>query len=139
MCVTMQVHLRTHVAPPYIEESKLRDSVIAEGDNTSFVCCARGFPPPMVTWFLNGNQVLPQDPGSEVYKGSSQNGPYNVTTSELQITSAQQKLNSKVRCLASTNAMIDLSDANATAELVVLGELVLFTKTDTIHGEKGLT
>ena len=100
----------------------------------------------MVTWFLNGTRVLQQDPGSEVNERSSQNGPYNVTTSTLMISSAQQKLNVEVQCLArSTNAEIDLPDANATAELVVLGKLFvkfvscLHAKTDAIHVHGGKT
>ena len=80
----------------------------------------------MVTWLLNSTRVLPQDPGREVNERSSQNGPYNVTTSMLMISSAQQKLNVEVQCLArSTNAEIDLPDANATAKLVVLGKLFI--------------
>lgn len=121
------MHLCAHAAPPYIEKNKLRDSIVAEGDNTSFICYARGFPPPMVTWFLNETRVLPGDSGKEVNVASSQSGPYNVTMSRLLIISAQQRLNVKVKCLArTTNAEIDLPDANTTADLVVLGELALF-------------
>lgn len=122
-----QVHvsLYTCIAPPDIEESKLRNSVVAEGENTSFVCSARGYPPPMLTWFLNGTRVLPQDRGTMVYERSSQSGLYNVTTSELVIPAAQLKLNGEVQCTArSTTAAIDLTDDNETALLVVLGKII---------------
>ena len=85
----------------------------------------------MVTWFLNGTQVLPQDlrKDLEVYNRSSQSGPYNVTTSRLLITQAQQRLNVEVQCLASsTNVDIYLPDDNKTVQLVVLGKLVAYTQ-----------
>lgn len=121
----------TYAAPPSIDQSRLRSSIVAEGENTSFVCSAQGYPAPMVTWFLNGTQVLPQDlrKDLEVYNRSSQSGPYNVTTSRLLITQAQQRLNVEVQCLASsTNVDIYLPDDNKTVQLVVLGKLVAYTQ-----------
>ena len=112
-----------HTAPPSIDQSRLRDSTVAVGENTSFVCSAEGYPPPMITWFLNGTRVLQQDPGNKVNMMSSQNGPYNVTTSEIVITPAKQMLNGFVKCLArSSTAEIDLPDDNLIVELVVLGK-----------------
>ena len=113
-----------YAAPPSIDQSRLKDSIVAVGENTSFECSAHGYPSPMITWFLNGSKVLPQDTGIEVYERISQSGPYNVTTSRLQITPAQIKQNGKVQCLATINTEIDLPNDNKTVELVVLGKLV---------------
>ena len=99
---------------------------IVEGENASFTCSAQGYPAPVITWIHNKIRVLPQDRGILVFERSSQSGPYNVTTSELTIIAAQQKLNGQVKCLArSTSAVIDLPDDSQTAELVVLGKLTL--------------
>ena len=118
------VYVCTYAAPPSIDRSRLRDSIVAVGENVSFECSARGYPPPMITWFLNESKVLPQDTGIEVYERISQSDPYNVTTSRLQITPAQTKHNGKVQCLATINTEIDLPNDNKTVELVVLGKLV---------------
>ena len=80
----------------------------------------------MITWFLNGNQVLPQGHGILVYERSSQTGSYNVSSSELMITTVQQKHNGQVQCHArSSYAGIDLREDHQTAQLVVLGKLTL--------------
>lgn len=80
----------------------------------------------MITWYLNGVRLLPQDLGILVYESSSQSGLYNVTTSELMILAAQQKHNGKVLCLArSTGAATDLGHDNQTSQLVVFGKLTL--------------
>ena len=124
------MYVCTHAAPPSIDRSRLRDSIVAVGENTSFECSAHGYPSPMITWFLNEARVLPQDAGIEVYERVSQRGPYNVTTSKLQIIPAQKEQNGKVQCLAETNAEIDLPNDNETVDLVVLGKLVgLYTGT----------
>ena len=78
----------------------------------------------MIIWFLNEARVLPQDAGIEVYENLSRSGPYNITTSKLQINSAQKEQNGKVQCLATTNTEIDLPNDNETVELVVLGKFV---------------
>ena len=117
-----------YIAPPQIEQTTLRNSIIAEGESASFTCSAKGYPPPIVIWLLNETRVQPQDRGILVYENSSQSGPYNVTMSELMITAARQKLNVEVKCLArSTNTVIDLPDDIESAQLVVLGKL-------TFHG-----
>ena len=118
------MYVCTHAAPPSIDRSRLRDSIVAVGENASFECSARGYPPPMIKWFLNEARVLPQDAGIEVYERISQSGPYNVSTSKLQITPAQKEQNGKVQCLAMTNTEIELPNDNETVELVVLGKLV---------------
>ena len=120
----LSVYVCTHAAPPSIDRSRLRDSIVAVGENTSFECSAHGYPSPMITWFLNEARVLPQDAGIEVYERVSQRGPYNVTTSKLQIIPAQKEQNGKVQCLATTDAEIDLPNDNKTVDLVVLGKLV---------------
>ena len=120
------MYVCTYAAPPSIDRSRLRDSIVVVGENISFQCSARGYPPPMITWFLNEAKVLPQDTGIEVYENLSRSGPYNVTTSKLQITPAQKEQNGKVQCLVRTNTEIDLPkfNDNETVELVVLGKLV---------------
>ena len=120
----LSVYVCTYAAPPSIERSRLRDSIVAVGENASFECSARGYPSPMITWFLNEARVLPQDTGIEVYEKLSQSGPYNVTTSKLQIIPAQKEQNGKVQCLATTDAEIDLPNDNETVDFVVLGKLV---------------
>ena len=128
------MYVHTYAAPPSIERSRLRNSIVAVGENASFECSARGYPPPMITWFLNGSKMLPQDTGIEVYERISQSGPYNVTTSKLQITSAQIKQNGKVQCLATTITEIDLPNDSETVDLVVLGKLVGLLA---VHWNKG--
>ena len=75
--------------------------------------------------------------GIEVYENVSRSGPYNVTTSKLQITPAQKEQNGKVQCLVWTNTEIDLPNDNETVELLVLGKLVgLCTGTRAKHAHK---
>lgn len=117
-------------APPQICKSFQRNIVIAEGQDTEFVCVVQGFPAPSISWQHAGREVVNGDnPHFKVDLTETTDGYIVIVTSYLNLSSADNSVNGEVRCIADPPAPdlvggITLDSYYTSTQLSVLGNLI---------------
>ena len=111
-------------APPIVTEMMSETATVVQGQRVSFVCSARGYPPPLISWYLDDMELQQGDSNIQITPSTSQDGYYNVTTSHLEIEAVETHMRGKLKCLARIeDTEIDLPSDERTIQIDVLGEL----------------
>ena len=116
--------------PPRIDvqTSNLRNTTAVLGQRLSFVCSARGYPLPLISWYLNDMKLQQGDPNVQITPSTSQDGYYNVTTSQLEIVAVRNEMSGKLKCVAIARTQVSeipldsLPDDEEEIQLSVLGK-----------------
>ena len=107
-----------------MQTSNLRNTTAVQGQRVSFVCSARGYPAPLISWYLDNMELRQGDPNIQITPSSSQ----EVTTSQLEIVAVGTQMSGKLKCVARTEvARTEVPDITLPADeeeiqLSVLGK-----------------